>query len=100
MRLYDCFSKGDAAIRSKLEEIAIRHGTVYSGIDLTDDYVYRLRGTSQSIAFRAKDICSAADPEIFTRRIAPRLEAMFEELWWRQAVILMAGVKAENLRRS
>lgn len=100
MKQDDRFRRGDAAIRERLRESASRHGTVYERIELTPDCVYLLRGSSHSIAFRAKDIRSAADPEIFSRRIAPRLEAMFEELWWRQAVILMAGGKTENLRRS
>ena len=102
------FLKGNAVIQQKLAELAARMGMGHESVERRDNdsesYVYSLRGlrgVTRSVAFRAKDIRSAAVAETFQSRIEPRLEAMFEDLWWRRAVILMrAGEDLENLRRS
>lgn len=88
------FTGGDRAIREKLEELAADRGVVHEGVALVNDehggYVYRLRGTTKSISLRAREVRLAADPETMKRRLEPRLEAMFEEVWWQQAVVLMS----------
>ena len=89
----EAFSEGDGAIRARLDELARSRGLAGRAIELREtelqSYEYRVEGTDLSVAFRAKEIRAASDPDVLSRRIEPRLRAMFEEIWWRQAVILM-----------
>ena len=95
----ESFFTGDQAIRKRLEELATENGlgveTVermagpYSSSD-HEYFVYVLRGTTKSVTLRASEIRLSADPVKLAEQIEPRLKAMFEEIWWQKAVILMS----------
>lgn len=89
----DRFVQGDRIIRASLVSLAQQSGVRHRGIDLHQpypgNYLYRLLGTEKSIALRAKEIRYAADPERRAKLVTPRLRAMFKELWWEQALVLL-----------
>ncbi len=100
----DGFSKGHRVIQKKLEELAAERGLSYESIDFRARehragnprvYVYRLEGTRKCISLRAREIRLAAEPAKMEKYIAPRLEAMFEDSWWRKSVVLMRRRKEE-----
>ena len=93
------FFEGDQAIRKRLGELATASGLEVETIDRTagpysssdhEYFVYGLRGTTKSVTLRASEIRLSADPVKLAERIEPRLKAMFEEIWWQKAVILMS----------
>ncbi|TDI35864.1 MAG: hypothetical protein E2P02_26830 [Acidobacteria bacterium] len=90
------FKQGDEVIRETLEELAAEQDLSYEAIDLRESrpgiYVYSLRGTRKSIAFREREIRYAAKSETLARFVTPRLRAVFKDLWWEKALVLM-GVK-------
>ena len=87
------FTAGDEAIRDALVELAAKNEIVVSGIDRDEPhpgvFVYSLRGSSKSVAFREREIRLAAEPSTCARFVTPRLHAVFEETWWYQALVLM-----------
>ncbi len=68
----------------------------FDAIDLREShpgiYVYSLRGTRKSIALREREIRYAAESETLARFVTPRLRAVFKDLWWEKALVLL-GVK-------
>ena len=93
------FRDGDRAIRRRLEVLATESGIRFETVDRVacrygssdvNVFVYRLCGTTKSVTLRASEIRLSADPVQLAERIEPRLKAMFEEIWWRKAVILMS----------
>jgi hypothetical protein len=96
---------GDGAIRKRLTELATEKGVAYAGLALDvrslsrmalTIYEYRLLATDRSIAFRAHDVRLASEPHKMRRYIEPRLKAMFEDIWWRKSVVLLAGRSREE----
>jgi hypothetical protein len=94
----DSFFEGDQAIKRRLEELATESGLGVETIERIaapygssdhEYFVYGLRGTTKSVTLRASEIRLSADPFKLAERIEPRLKAMFEEMWWQKAVILM-----------
>ena len=93
------FKQGDEVIRATLEKMAAEKELSYHSIDLQEShpgiFVYSLRGTSKLIALREREIRYAAEPETLARFVTPRLHAIFEDLWWEKALVLM-GVRNEG----
>ena len=93
------FEQGDRVIRATLVELAAEKELRYDAIDLSEThpgiYVYSLRGTRKSIALGEREIRYAAEPKTLARFITPRLRAVFEDLWWEKALVLM-GVRNES----
>ena len=87
------FAQGDRIIRKVLLELAARNELTHDGIDVHETrpgvHVYSLVRTSKSIALREREIRYAAEPDTLARFVTPRLRAMFEDLWWEQALVLM-----------
>ena len=90
------FEQGDRIIRATLVELAAEKELSHQGIELREShpgiYVYSLRGTRKSIALREREIRYAAEPETLARFVTPRLRAVFKDIWWEKALVLM-GVK-------
>lgn len=90
------FEQGDRVIRAMLVELAAEKELSYQSIDLRESrpgiYVYSLEGTRKSIALREREIRYGAEPETLARFVTPRLRAIFEDLWWEKALVLM-GVR-------
>ena len=93
------FELGDRVIRATLVELAAEKELSYHSIDLREShpgiYVYSLQGTRKSIALGEREIRYAAEPEALARFVTPRLRAVFEDLWWEKALVLM-GVSNES----
>ena len=87
------FTKGDETIRNALTELAERNEIAFSAVDRDQPhrgvFVYSLRGTTKSVAFREREIRLAAEPSTCARFVTPRLRAVFEGTWWYQALVLM-----------
>ena len=90
------FKQGDEVIQETLEALAAEQDLSYDAIDLREShpgiYVYSLRGTRKSIALREREIRYAAESETLARFVTPRLRAVFKDLWWEKALVLL-GVK-------
>lgn len=54
-------------------------------------FIYSLHGQEKSVSFRERELRSIAERDALSKRVELRLEAMFEEIWWRQALVLMRG---------
>jgi hypothetical protein len=97
---YRRFAAGDAAIRDRLTKLALSRGIEHASVtrqvrelggpSLTV-YEYRLVGTERSISLRGRDVRLASEPDTMRRYIEPRLKAVFEDIWWRKSIVLMAA---------
>lgn len=92
------FERGDAVIRRRLEELASSRGlggvrvarrSALPGEPALAAYEYYLVGTERAISLRAREVRLASEPETMRRYLEPRLEAVFEDIWWRKSVVLM-----------
>jgi len=85
-------ARGDAVIRSVLASLAASKAVSHAGIELHEHprgvYTYTLLGTAKSVSLREREIRYAADAAKRAPVLA-RLDAMFEELWWGQALVLL-----------